>query len=94
MSAIPLFLCTTRPVRAKLGPRLVVILAALFSILSVITLWPALQITYISSVQDIFAFYGGQVLVGFADWVNLVSTDITLVVGLNLTTIIGKEKTA
>ena len=94
ISATPLFLCTTRPVRAKLGPRLVVILAALFSILSVITLWPALRITDMLSADHYFVYFVLQVLHGPADWVNLVCTDITLVVVLNLMTIIGKEKTA
>jgi hypothetical protein len=94
ISAIPLFLCTTRPVRAKLGPRWVVILAALFSILSVITLRPVLQITYLLTAAHMLSYLPGLFLIGYADWVNLVWIDITLVVVLNLMTIIGKEKTA
>jgi hypothetical protein len=94
ISVIPLFLCATPLVRTKLGQRLFVTLTAFFSILSSITLWLGLQTVNMMAVQSAFAFFGGLVFVGWADWVNFVSAVGALLVVLNFMTIIGREKTA
>ncbi len=92
--ALPLFLCTTPLAKAKFGRRWLVILAGLFSILSVIALWSGLQTTNMMSIFNSLAYFGIEVFLGWANWVNFVTAGGALLVLLNLMVIIGQEKTA
>jgi hypothetical protein len=93
--AIPLFLCANPHVRARLGRRLLVTLATLFSILSAIGFWSGLQTANIVSASSSFAFFGmGVLILTPASWVYFVSVGGIILIVLNLMTVIGQEKTA
>ncbi len=94
ISALLLFLCTTSRIRSKLGARLVITLAGLFSILSVLSLWTGLPIANIISAYRSFVSYGADVFFTAANWVHFVSLGGTVLVALNLITVIGQEQTA
>jgi hypothetical protein len=95
VSAIPLFLCTTASIRAKIGNRLVVILVTLFSILSAIALWLGLWTANIMATELSFGFFGIQLFLGYpAEWVYFVIGIGIILIVLNLMVVIGQEKTA
>ena len=95
LSAVPLYLCTKPLIRAKLKRRLVLILAILFSIFSVMTLWSGLALVNIMSSIDSFAFFGGLVQIYKpSDWVYFVIVSGMILIVLNLMVVIGQEKTA
>ncbi len=95
ISAVLLFVCTTRWVRTKVGHHLVVILAVLFSILSAINLWSGLAFANVMSVVRSFAYIGGLVQIYTpADWVYLVIAGGIILIALNLIVVIGQSKNA
>ena len=95
ISAVLLFLCTFPLVRAKMGHYLVVSLMALFSIPLVVLLWSKLPIINVLSIELSYAHSGGRVHVHSPQiWVYLISAGGTLLLLLNLMTVIGQKKTA
>jgi hypothetical protein len=91
LGVIPLFLCSTAFIRAKIGQRPVMILATLFSILSVITFsLGVLNANIMSAIRFQIGF-------GFptpADWVYFVIAGGIILIVLNLMAVIGQGKTA
>ena len=91
ITVIPLFVCTTSFIRAKIGQRPVVILATLFSILSVI----ALSLGLLSA--NIMSAIHFQIGFGFSSppaWVYFVIAGGIILIGLNWMVTIGQGKTA
>ena len=91
ISVIPLFLCTTSYIRARIGERRVEILATFFSIASTIALCVGLLSANIMSAVRF------QIGFGFpspAVWVYFVIAGGIILIVLNWMTIIGQGKTA
>jgi len=94
-AAILLFLCTISPVRARIGQYLAVSLAALLSILMVIFLWSKILLTNMMSIMFSVAYSAGRVHVHSPQfWVYFMSVGGTVLVLLNLITIVRQRKTA
>jgi len=91
ISAIPLFLCSTAFIRAKIGQRPVMILATLFSILSVITFSLGVLNANIMSAIRFQRGFGFPVPAG---WVYFVIAGGIILIILNLIVLIGQAKTA
>jgi hypothetical protein len=91
ISVIPLFLCTTSFVRAKIGQRRVMIWGTVFSILSAITLYLALLTAYIMAA---IRFQIGFGIPTPAAWVYFVIAGGMILIVLNWITAIRQEKTA
>lgn len=95
ISAVLLVLCTTSLVRAKIGQYQVFSLATLFSILLIIFLWSKLPMANIISIMSSVAYSGARVQVHSPQpWVHFVSAGGTVLILLNLVTVIGQKKTA
>jgi hypothetical protein len=95
VSTIPLFLCTTNSIRAKIGNRLVATLAVIFSVLSAIALWFGLWTVNIMTTYRAFGFFGIHPFIGYPDqWVYFVIGIGIVLIALNLMVIIGHGKTA
>lgn len=91
LSVVPLFFCTTSFVRAKIGRRPVVILATLFSILTVI----ALSLGLLSAnIMSAIRFQIGFGIPAPAAWVYFVIAGGIILIVLNWMTAIGQGKTA
>lgn len=94
-SAIPLFLCATVLIRKRIGQRLVILLAALFSIFSGIALWSGLEIANMMTTYRTFGFFGILPFIGYpTPWVYWVIGTGIVLIALNLMVIIGQGKTA
>lgn len=91
ISVIPLFLCTTSFIKAKIGQRLAVILATLFSILSVMALWLGLST---ANIMAAFPFRIGFYIPVPAAWVYFVIAGGVVLIVLNLMIAIEQGKTA
>jgi hypothetical protein len=91
LSVIPLFLCTTSFLRAKIGQRPVMILATLFSILTVIALSLGLLT---ANIMSAIRFQIGFGFPAPAAWVYFVIAGGIILIVLNLMTTIGQGKTA
>lgn len=89
---LPLFLCSTSWARERLGLRVIVMIAVLFSILSVVALWHGLQIANFMSIELSFAYFAGHVFLGWADWVNIAAACGVVLLILNLLALIGRAK--
>jgi hypothetical protein len=92
ISAIPLFLCTTSFIRAKIGQRPMVILAISFSILSGMALWSGLSTANIWSMAPFRkGFYNPFIPEA---WVYFVIAGGIILLVLNLMIAIEKGKAA
>jgi hypothetical protein len=95
ITAVLLFLCTTFPIRVRIGQYLVASLALLFSILLVVALWSKLPMTNMMSIMFFVAYSGARASVRSPQfWVHFISAGGTALVLLNLVVIIGRRKTA
>ncbi len=94
ISVIPLFLCTVSCIRSKLDPHFVVILVALLSSLSVMSLWTSLRTAYMMSAYHFAALLGIDIFWISPYWLNALCASGTVLVVLNLITVIGQEATA
>jgi hypothetical protein len=92
ISAIPPFLCTASFICAKIGQRLMVILAISFSILSGMALWLGLSTANIMSMVPFrMGFYNPFIP---EDWVYFFIAGGIILIVLNLMVAIGKGKAA
>ena len=94
ISAILLFLCTVSWIRSKLGSYFVVILVVLLSSLSAVSLWISLRTAYMMSAYKFATHLGIYILWMSPYWLNTLCASGTVLIVLNLITVIGQETTA